>query len=274
MLGSFIAVAAVIIAAGSASHSTVVGKVISVAVLSTGIALGVNPMVGNAVTIDVAPDANVRERASGGEWRATDVTSLKAGEPVSVVLDAAGRAVAIDAEYALIHTRAVTMEDGRFVGTDGVVREFVGGALAATSIPLGAYVELRTDPSNGDAFDVEVSSHPFAGAAAGANAVAVTFAVRVPVNTPPSSTIYMATNAQNWTANAIRMTPEPGNVWTATVELSAGTLFQYKYTRGSWSASERDASGSEIQSRTLTVAGSAKTQEESDVVARWADLPS
>jgi hypothetical protein len=274
MLGSFAAVAAVIIAAGSLSQSTLVGTIASIAVLVSGAQLVVATSSGATTTIDVSPNAAVRERPAGGDWHATSAASLKVGEPVALTLDASGKAVKIDAEYKVVDTRAVTIENGSFIGTDGIVREFVGEATAASAIPLGAYVELRTDPSTGDAFDVAVSSRPFANAANSANAVAVTFLVRVPVNTPASSTVYLATNSQNWTPNAIRMAPEPGNMWTVTIDLAAGTLFQYKYTRGSWSASECDASGSAIQSRTLTVAGGQKTQAASDVVARWTDLPS
>ena len=230
---------------------------------------------GSTSSIIVPADVLVRERAAGGSWTHVSLAALKPQEPVRVTLDAAGRATEIDAEYGVADTRAVTVRDDYLIGTDGVARRLVGAAAAvASTIPLGAYVELRTDPATGDAFDASVSSHPFAQAASNAPAVAVTFSVQVPVNTPPGSTVYIATNQQRWMANAIRLSPQPGNRWSATIPLAAGTTLQYKYTRGSWSTGERDASGADIANRTLTVRAGAKTQAVDDVVVRWADLPS
>ena len=200
------------------------------------------------------------------------LTTLRRQEPLTVTIDKAGRVREVDAEYALVDTQAVVMQHGYVIGTDGVARKLIAAAANIAAIPLGAYLELQTNPATGDVFDAAVSSHPFAEAAA--PAVAVTFEVRVPVNTPPSSTVYLATNAQSWTANAVRLSPEPGNRWTATVKLAGGTVLQYKYTRGSWTTGERDAAGAEIPNRTLTVRADAKAQAINDVVIRWADLPS
>lgn len=272
MLASLAAVAASFVAA-TASHAMIEGTVASVSALPASTALSVTTRLGAAVVVDVPTAAVVRERAEGGDWHAIGAAALDVGEPVRIAVDGSGRAVEVDAEYAVVYTRAVTMQSGQFIGTDGVVRRFVGSALSGSAIPLGAYVQLRTDPETGAAYRVASSSHPFA-TVSGANAVAVTFSVRVPVNTPASATVYMATNTLNWTANAIRMNPQPGNVWSVTVQLAAGTVFQYKYTRGAWSVDERDTSGSEIPSRTLTITSAAKAQMRSDVVARWADLPS
>jgi len=256
------------------SQSPISGTLASIGATSTGTLLSIVRSDGTQTTVAIPSAALVRERAADADWQQVSLAALKIGEPVSVLLDASGHAREVDAQYALVTTRAVVAQHGYLVGTDGVARKLVAAASAVTTIPFGAYVELRTDPATGDAFDAAVSSHPFAGSTHAAPAVAVTFEVRVPANTPPSSTIYLATNAQNWTANAIRLTPEPGNRWTATVNLAGGTVLQYKYTRGSWSTGERDAAGAEIPNRTLTVAGAAKTQSVEDVVARWADLPS
>ncbi|HYK52282.1 MAG TPA: CBM20 domain-containing protein [Candidatus Eremiobacteraceae bacterium] len=250
----------------------VAGALSSIAVSPSGAVLTIAAPSGSVV-ITVPPGAKIRQRAIGGDWESASLADIKIGEPVHVVADSSGRIVEVDAEYDLVDTRAVIMQDGYIVGTDGVAYKLVAAASAVGSVPLGAYVELRTDPSSGNAFEASVSTHPFAQAAT-APAVAVTFQVRVPVNTPPDATVYLATNAQNWTANAIRLSPQPGNVWTATIPLAGGTILQYKYTRGSWATGERDASGSDIQNRTLTVARSGAAQSVHDVVARWADLPS
>ena len=247
------------------------GTLTSIAVTASGAVLTLATAAGSRVaTIPIS--AVVRERAVGGEWTKASLRDLKIDEPVTIVADASGRFVEVDAEYALVDTRAVVMQDGYIVGTDGVAHKLVAAAADVASVPFGAYVELRTDPRSGDAFDAAISMHPFAQAAAAQ--VAVTFEVRVPVNTPADSTVYVATNAQNWTANAVRLSPEPGNIWTATVMLAGGTVLQYKYTRGSWATGERDASGNDIQNRSLAVVRSGAAQSVHDVVARWADLPS
>lgn len=222
--------------------------------------------------VAIPPDIIVRERVVGGAWSTASLGALKVGEPLTVVSSASGRVIEVDAEYALVDTRAVVMQNGYIVGTDGVAHKLVAAAAAIAAVPFGSYVELRTDPQSGDAFEAAVSTRPFAQAAVAQ--VAVTFEVRVPVNTPAGSTVYLATNAQNWTANAVRLSPQPGNIWTTTVELAGGTVLQYKYTRGSWATGERDSSGNDIENRSLTVVRSGAAQSVDDVVARWADLPS
>ena len=272
MLGCNAIVVALAVFAASTSMTPVSGALASIDVSASGTRLAIDTGAGSTTTVTVTPQTLIRERVVGGQWQPATVGKLKTGEPVHVTFDAVGRATDVEAEYALIDTRAVIVQAGYLVGTDGVARKLVGSAASVTTVPLGAYVELQTDPATGAAFDAAISSHPFAGA--NNASVAVTFEVRVPVNTPPGSTIYVATNAQSWTANAVRMTPETGNRWTATVNLAAGTVLQYKYTRGSWSTGERDAAGADIPDRTLTAATSAKTQTVEDVVLRWADLPS
>ena len=252
--------------------ASVSGTLSSITVTASQVALTLSTARG-PVVVTVPTDAVVRQRAVGGDWGGASLTELKIDEPVSVRFDTSSGHWVVDAEYALVDTRAVVMQDGYLVGTDGVAHKLVAAAAAIGSVPLGAYVELRTDPSSGDAFEASVSAHPFAQAAA-APTVAVTFQVRVPVNTPTDATVYLATNAQNWTANAIRLSPQPGNVWTATIPLAGGTVLQYKYTRGSWATGERDTSGADIQNRSLAVARSGSAQSVHDVVARWADLPS
>ncbi len=248
------------------------GRFVSVSANASGTQLLVD-RAGERSIVTVDPNARVRERAVGGDWTTISLATLKSEEPVTIRLDEAGRAIAIDAEYAIVDTRCVIVRDGYLIGTDGAARRLAGTAASLAPIPLGAYVRLRIDPATGDAFDATVASRPFAQGQTGP-AVAVTFVVQVPVNTPADATVYIATNQQRWTANAVKMSLQPGNRWTATLALAPGTTLQYKYTRGAWSAGERDASGADIPNRTLVVRAGAKTQSVNDVVARWADLPS
>jgi hypothetical protein len=272
MFGLQAIVVATALLATTVSSSSIEGTLTSVGAAPSGTLLSIGGADGSTRTVIVPTDAVVQERAAGKEWRRVSLTALRRQEPLTVLIDGAGHVREVDAEYALVATRAVVVQHGYLIGSDGVARKLIAAASSIGAVPLGAYLELQTNPATGDVFDAAVSSHQFAESAA--PAVAITFEVRVPVNTPPSSTIYLATNAQNWTANAIRLSPEPGNRWTATVKLAGGTVLQYKYTRGSWTAGERDAGGAEIPNRTLTVRGDAKSQGVNDIVVRWADLPS
>jgi hypothetical protein len=274
MSGLVALIVAELLLAAAAPPSPDVGTFSGIGVAATGTVLTVSHKTAAADVVTVAQDVVVRERLTGGDWKSVSLAALKLGEPIVVQLDAAGRARQVDAEYAIVRTRAVVFADGYLIGTDGGAYKLTEAAAAVTAIPLGAYVKLRTDPLTGYAFDAEISTHPFADAGKQVRQVAVTFEVRVPINTPPSSTVYLATNSQNWTPNAIRLAPEPGNKWTATVDLAAGSVLQYKYTRGSWSAGETDSSGSQIPNRTLTVVDSGDAQRVNDSVIRWADLPS
>lgn len=274
MLANIATIAASLLLAAVAVASSISGTLGSVAVQASGTSITVIDANGAATSVPLAPGAVVRERAAGADWNAVSIVALKSGEPIVVQLDSTGRAAQVDAEYALVLTRCVIVQDGYLVGTDGQAYKLGGAALAAAPAPLGAYVELWTDPATGNAFDAQVSVHPFAQAGGQARRVTVTFEVRVPINTPPASTIYIATNAQNWTPNAIRLSPEPGDKWTAAVDLTAGTVLQYKYTRGSWASGETDLSGSQIPNRSLTVVSGETAQHVDDVVQRWADLSS
>lgn len=229
---------------------------------------------GQRVTSALAPDAKVHERETGAPWRDASLSVLKPGERIGVVTGVGG-VIDVYAEYASVVTRLVTLSEGYLIDTAGKRYKLVGGAVAAaTGLKLGAYLLLRTDPQTDSAFDVTASQTPFAVASAATHKVMVTFVTRVPINTPPSDSVFLATNAQNWTPNAVRMTPEPGNRWTTTLALPGGSSLEYKYTRGTWATDERDAAGSEISNRSLSVAADRDDQTVTDLVARWADLPS
>ena len=69
--------------------------------------------------------------------------------------------------------------------------------------------------------------------------VTVTFRVRVPEETPDSSTVYIAGSdasvfGAQWSPNAQPMTEVSPNVWEWTTQVPEGTALEYKYTRGTW----------------------------------------
>jgi hypothetical protein len=247
------------------------------------VSIGVD-QAGTLITIDrggsltafrVETSATVTEVETGTTARPAMLTSLKPGEPVALQLGADGAVASIAGTYGTVATRVIASQNGYIVAANGNAYKLVGAALAAaSSLTIGTYVLLRTDASTGNAFDVTASRQPFLGTATQGAAVAVTFVVHVPANTPPSDAIYLATNAGNWTPNGTRLAPLSGGRWSATLQLAPGTQIEYRYTRGSWATDERTAAGTPVANRSLTVAKSAGTQSVDDVVARWADLAS
>ncbi len=226
-------------------------------------------------SILIARDATARERAGDGPWHDIPISGLKAGEPIALFYGARSTVRRIEARYKPVASRLVTVDHGYVITTSGAAYKLVGDALSASAgLSLGVYLLLRTDPAAQTAFDIIASKSPLAASGAQAQGISITFIVRVPANTPASDAVYMATNIRNWTPNAIRMTPISGNRWTATFALNGGDLVAYKYTRGSWSTDERNPSGGDIANRALTVRAGGDSQTISDVVARWADLPS
>ena len=103
--------------------------------------------------------------------------------------------------------------------------------------------------------------------------VAVTFTVAVPDYTTSGDTIFIAGDFQGWNPGGTPMTPQEDGRWSITLEFEDGASLQYKYTRGSWEAVEKDAGCGEIANRTLTIdyTGSGM-QEVSDAVEKWRDL--
>ncbi|MDQ2818017.1 MAG: hypothetical protein M3T49_07410 [Candidatus Eremiobacteraeota bacterium] len=226
-------------------------------------------------TLVLGSKATARERAVGGAWKDLALSGLEPGEPVSITLGPKSAIARVDAQYVPVVTRLVALEDGYAITTSGKAYKLVGGAASsAQGLQLGAYLLLRADLEERTAFSLRASRSPFLDNGAPAQAVAMTFVVTVPVNTPAADAVYLATNARGWTPNAVRMTPLGANRWTTTLALTAGTQVEYKYTRGSWSTDERNASGGDIPNRSLTTGSSAHAQTVSDTVARWADLSS
>ncbi|MEO8247091.1 MAG: alpha-glucosidase C-terminal domain-containing protein, partial [Chloroflexota bacterium] len=110
-------------------------------------------------------------------------------------------------------------------------------------------------------------------AAAETREVAVTFTVTVPDSTPSADTIFIAGDFQGWDPGATPMTRVDATHWTITVPFTEGAPPQYKYTRGSWDAVEKDAGCAEIENRTFVVTfGTDGTQGLDDAVAKWRDV--
>ena len=103
--------------------------------------------------------------------------------------------------------------------------------------------------------------------------IAVTFTVSLPPNTPPGDTIHIAGDFQGWDPAGTPMTKVDDVTWTITLPFVEGDAPQYKYTRGSWEAVEKDGGCGEIPNRTVPVTfGDDGTQLVEDVVAKWRDV--
>jgi len=103
--------------------------------------------------------------------------------------------------------------------------------------------------------------------------IAVTFTVSLPANTPAADTIFIAGDFQGWDPAGTPMTEVDDRTWTITLPFTEGEAPQYKYTRGSWEAVEKDAGCGEIPNRTVQVTfGDDGSQEVADEVAKWRDV--
>jgi hypothetical protein len=226
------------------------------------------------VVYTVAPDVVVTERDGDGPAKPSSAAELAPGEPVTLHVGPEGIVEGIEAAYTTVLTRLVTYAHGAVVTTSGQVYTLVGAAAEfGGPFALGTFLKLRVDPVRSSAFDIAASEQPFSGGAL-AVPVPVTFIVTVPANTPPTDTVYLATDAGNWVANGTRMSPLAAHTWTATLMLPKGSSLKYKYTRGSWQTAETDRAGMQIPNRSLSVTATAASQTVRDTVVRWADLPS
>ncbi|MEP7082708.1 MAG: carbohydrate-binding module family 20 domain-containing protein, partial [Chloroflexota bacterium] len=108
---------------------------------------------------------------------------------------------------------------------------------------------------------------------AAAREVAVTFTVSVPPNTTAGDSVFIAGDFQGWDPGATPMTRVDDTTWEITIPFAEATPLQYKYTRGSWEAVEKDAGCGEIPNRELTVQhGTEGALAQADEVAKWRDL--
>jgi len=259
---------------GGATSAVVRGTFSSLSIDALGTSISFDTASGKR-TVRLAPDARIEEQITTTSSRAVPVTSLVPFEPLAVTVKPSGEATLVLATYQRVSTRLVIVDKGYLIASNGNAYRLVGSAMASVAqLPMGEYLVLHVDPATNEAFDLIASRSPLTAEGTPARSVAVTFVVEVPVNTPSADTIYMATSSVAWTPNAVRMSPLPGNKWTATLHLTGGTLLSYKYTRGSWLTDERNPAGVEIQNRSLSVTSSSDAQNVSDVVQRWADLSS
>jgi hypothetical protein len=105
--------------------------------------------------------------------------------------------------------------------------------------------------------------------------VQVRFVCQVPPQTAMSDAVYMSTDVSGWNPQAIRMERFDAVHYAVTMPLRTGTEFYYKFTRGSWQASERGRNGIEENPHHFflgaTALGEPDTQVRDDIVYNWSD---
>ncbi|MEO6059570.1 MAG: alpha-amylase, partial [Candidatus Limnocylindria bacterium] len=151
----------------------------------------------------------------------------------------------------------------------------VGVATEATFTDTGVragstyfYTVVATDTS----FNQSAPSEELTAEAA-SRQVAVTFTVHAPPNTPPTDTLFIAGDFQGWDPGGTPMTRVDAVTWEITLTFTENTAPQFKFTRGSWDAVEKDDGCGEIPNRTFTVLfGTDGTATIDLEVARWRDV--
>jgi len=104
----------------------------------------------------------------------------------------------------------------------------------------------------------------------------VTFVVVVPAGTPGADTLYIAGNQPElgpWNPSFKALAKGGDGKYRVTIQFAAspGTGVEYKFVRGDWAKVEKNADGSELSNRTLSIPGADATVDAT--VARWADSP-
>jgi len=167
-------------------------------------------------------------------------------------------------QYLVLRATAGTREFER-VGTTDRPRFIDTGVSAGASYE---YAIVAQDTGfNGSA------PSPVLAVEAAKREVQVTFTVTVPADTPVADSLFIAGDFQGWAPGQTPMTQVDGSTWAITLPFEDGTSIQYKYTRGSWDAVEKDDGCGEIPNRTMTADyGASQEQLITDTVSKWRDI--
>lgn len=123
----------------------------------------------------------------------------------------------------------------------------------ASDIPRAAYVFPTISSVNGDP-SVQVT---------------VTIVVAVPAQTPSTDDVYVSTEKSGYRPNELRMSRLDPVHWTVSLTQPRGARIAYRFTRGSFTTTERNDARQLPPARVITAVDGLKT---SDTVATWADI--
>jgi hypothetical protein len=194
-----------------------------------------------------------------------------------------GQILTIDAQY-LVFTTGDAVRLGAATPPADPRRSLLGRPVRVVIDEQShAIVSIELDPGAPKPGEIDAGALPrdqvavdprtaqtkaFAGGGTLAGAVTATIEVRVPDDTPPTDDVYLSTERTNYNAAELRMNRVDARRWTISLQLPAGTVLHYIFTRGSYATVERQRGGGIMTPRALTAVPSAKAE---DVVARWAD---
>jgi Starch binding domain len=135
----------------------------------------------------------------------------------------------------------------------------------------------RSMPVNGGTVSDTVAN--WGGPSACGNSTAV-INVTVPATTPAGATVYLSGNynvlgtgipsSDNWIANDYPMIQTGADTWTLTITGVPVAAFQYKFTLGSWSATEETPACGSLANRTFGFNTAGASFTATDTVAAWA----
>lgn len=101
----------------------------------------------------------------------------------------------------------------------------------------------------------------------------VTFIIQsLPENTPESENVFIAGSFNGWNPGSSQymMQKNTDGKWSITLAArAAGTVIEYKFTRGSWASVEKGSGGEEIANRTYTYTSGSATVN--ITITKWAD---
>lgn len=102
------------------------------------------------------------------------------------------------------------------------------------------------------------------------NEVSIRLRVEVPSSTPSTDTVYLTGSLEelgSWNPGVVPLTRQSDGTWEIGLVLPRGQQFEFKFTRGSWTTVEKDASCKELSNRVEQAADTAVEL----TVAKWAD---
>lgn len=137
-------------------------------------------------------------------------------------------------------------------------------AKAYKDVSAFAVTQSPTTPNN------DVRPNGYKGPPLTGKGVAVTFVVQVPVTTPLSDSVYISTDVSNWDPKAILMQRIDATHYRSTATFASGTVFHYKYTRGSFRSIEVGENGLDDDPHTFRVL-EADALRRDDIVYHWKD---
>lgn len=105
-----------------------------------------------------------------------------------------------------------------------------------------------------------------------AEQVTITFVITAPLDTDPSSLLYVAGKlpGADWRADAIALKHQDSGEWRGSVTAPKGFVLEYKITGGSWETVEKGEQGEEVDNRSVTCD---ESKLEKVTVLKWRNPP-